>query len=105
MKIIILFLIFTVSITIQAEIKDTVMIKINSKSDISKIDLEMLNTSLEISLTKLDYGIISKEVQEEALKKQKEQRKTDCYDEECLVDTGRMLAARELLLLNISQLI
>ena len=101
MKIIAFFLLFALTFTAKAEFKNTIMIKINSKSKISKTDLETFNTYLEVGLTKLDYGIISKEIQEEALKEQKIQRKSDCYDEKCLVDTGRMLAARELLILDI----
>jgi hypothetical protein len=86
-----------------AEIQKTVMVKIISESKIKKIDIEMLNSSLEMNLTKLNYGIISQDIQEEALKEQQNQRKSDCYDDGCLVDTGRMLAARELLVLNIKK--
>ena len=101
MKILILILILIPILSFSNKNNNVVMLKVISKSKIKKIDIEMLNSSIEMNLTKLNYGIISQDIQEEALKEQQEQRKSDCYDDSCLVDTGRMLAARELLILDI----
>ena len=92
------------SIFLYGEDNDNIiMLKITPNFKAKKTDLEILSTSLEMNLTKLGYTIISESIQEEALKEQKDQRKSDCYDDKCLVDTGKMLAARKLLIVSISK--
>ena len=80
-----------------------IMLKITPNFKAKKIDFEMLSTSLEMNLTANGYQIINEQIQKEALEEQKKQQKSDCYDDKCLVDTGRMLAARKLLMVNISK--
>jgi hypothetical protein len=64
--------------------------------------MEIIKTSIETNLTSLGYGIINENIQNEAIEEQKKQQNSDCYDDQCLVDTGRMLAAKKLLIIKIS---
>ncbi len=48
--------------------------------------------------------LISKEQQNEALKEQAEQQNSDCYDDACLVSTGRMMATQMIFIVTISKM-
>ncbi len=61
----------------------------------------VFRSGVEEALTENKYSLISEEIQNETLKEQAEQRKKECLDESCLVDTGKMLAARGLLVVDI----
>ncbi len=63
---------------------------------------EVIKNGVEEILTKKSYSIIDEAVQKEALKEQSEQRKKECYDESCIVETGKMLSAKYLFIINIS---
>ncbi len=76
-----------------------IMLQIQSKIEIS----EDLRDGIEEGLTQLKYSLIDEQTQKEALKEQANQRKSECFDESCLVDTGKMLAAKALIIVEISQ--
>jgi len=61
----------------------------------------IFRSGVEDALTENKYSLISEEVQEETLKEQAKQRKKECYDDSCLVETGKMLAARGLFVVEI----
>ncbi len=106
MKIIFMFMLFvsTVIFAQTNEKKDrTLMVQILLKNNL-KISNEItksIKTSAESILTDYKYLIIDEQVQNQALKEQSEQRKKECYDESCLVDTGKMLAASKLVIIEI----
>jgi hypothetical protein len=56
---------------------------------------------VEEELTNLKFSIVDKKIQEEALEEQRKQRNSDCYDDKCLVDTGKMLAAKAVILIDV----
>ena len=105
MRYILLILLFvsTTIFSIPKKADNIIMFKILTSFNFSKDSSKILTTSLESNLTELGYGIISNKIQNEALKEQKEQHKNDCYDDECLVDTGKMLAAKKILIINIDK--
>lgn len=79
-----------------------VMLKILTKNDeINNDALKIIQNGVEEILTENKFSLISKEVQEQTLKEQAEQRKTECYDESCLVEVGKMIAAKNLLIIEI----
>jgi len=57
---------------------------------------------VEEKLTSMNYLLVDKKTQEMALKEQAKQRNSDCYDDECLVDTGKMLAAKAIILIDVN---
>ncbi len=61
----------------------------------------IFRSGVEESLTENKYSLISEEVQEETLKEQAIQRNKECLEESCLVDTGKMLAARGLFIIEV----
>lgn len=74
-----------------------------SQSENLKV-IETIRAVTEQEITKKGFSIIDQIVQEDALKEQSEQRKKGCYDDSCLVDTGKMLAAQRLFLVDINKL-
>lgn len=79
------------------------MLKLNTqKIKISDGVLDSIRGGIEAQLTYNNYTLISETAQEAALKEQAQQRKKGCYDDNCLVATGKMLAARELFVMEIS---
>ncbi len=84
--------------------KQTVMLKVVTKEfEMDKDEKDILRSGLEDKLTQTGYSIISEKAQEEALIEQAQQRKKECYDEECIVDVGKMIAARFLCLVDIKK--
>ncbi len=99
-----LLFITTINFAQTNEKKDrTLMVQILLKNSlkISNDIVKSIKTSAEAVLTDYKYLIIDEQVQIQALKEQSEQRKKECYDESCLVDTGKMLAASKLVIIEI----
>ncbi|MBN2694116.1 PEGA domain-containing protein [bacterium] len=95
---------FTIFSTIFAD-NNTVILQIEPKRfTLSQEGLEIIKGAAETAITKSGFILIDPQAQEEALKEQAEQRKKDCYDNECLVDTGKMLAANKIVKLEVSEL-
>lgn len=105
MKLFTLLLFLTLSLNLFAvkKIDNLIIFRVITDENISKSNIDMINTSVETNLTSLGYGIINEKIQNEALEEQKEQQKSECYDDQCLVDTGRMLAAKKLLIIRITK--
>ncbi len=79
-----------------------IMVKILTKdAEITEDIFKVIQNGVEEILTENKFSLISKEVQEQTLKEQAEQRKTECYDESCLVEVGKMIAAKNLLIIEI----
>ncbi|MBN2694908.1 hypothetical protein JXR93_09620 [bacterium] len=76
-----------------------IMMELKSDEKISD-DFRM---GVEDALTSQNYSLISLEDQERALKEQSEIRKKGCYDDECLVDTGKMLAAKGVIIVDVTK--
>jgi hypothetical protein len=76
-----------------------IMLKIKSNLKIS----DDFRDGVEEVLTSMGYYLIDEKTQEEALKQQEEQSKSDCYDDTCLVDTGKMLAAKALIVVEVEK--
>ena len=102
-KIIFILIILSVNLLATNKVDNLILFKVISEKEIIKPNIEMIKTSLEANLTSLGYGIIDEKIQEEALKEQKKQQSSDCYDDQCLVDTGRMLTAKKLLIIRVSK--
>ncbi len=84
---------------------NTVILQIEPKRfTLTPEGLEIIKGAAESAVTKSGFILIDPQAQEEALKEQAEQRKKDCYDNECLVDTGKMLAANKIVKLEITEL-
>ena len=58
---------------------------------------------VEEVLTSMGYSLVDEAVQEKVLKEQQEQQKTECYEDSCLVDTGKMLAAKALIVVTVEK--
>ncbi len=95
----VIFLIFILfSLQIFSE-EFPLMLKIDGDVNV----LDDFRAGVEEELTNFNYSLISEIIQEEALKEQASQRKKNCYDEECVVDTGKMLAAKGIIFINIKR--
>jgi hypothetical protein len=79
------------------------MLKVKSNFDLTASIVEVFRSGAEDSLTAKGYLLISKQQQEEALKEQAKQQKSDCYDDACLVDTGKMMAAQMIFIIDINK--
>lgn len=75
-----------------------VMLQIQGKVSVP----EDFRDGIEEHLTQQGYSLIDQNSQNQALKEQAEQRKKACYDDSCLLDTGKMLAARALIVAEVS---
>jgi len=76
-------------------------IMLNVKSDV-KIPSDFRD-GVEESITVMGYSLVDEKAQQEALKENAKARKSECYDDECLVDTGKMLAARALISVEVEK--
>ncbi len=98
----ILLLMLSVNIFSQNNELKTIMLKMVSKGFTIDENAEAIfRSGVEEVLTENKYSLISEEIQNETLKEQAEQRKKECLDESCLVDTGKMLAARMLFIIEV----
>ncbi len=77
------------------------MLKITSDFKVSKTTFDIFRSGAEMSLTKSNYVLLDEKAQEEALKAQSSQ--DGCLDDSCLIDTGRMLAAKILFVVSIKK--
>ncbi len=84
--------------------------KLISETDSKKLK-EVLVISAQSGIFKaqkqirgVSFSLIDEKSQEDALKEQAGQRAKGCYDNECLVDTGRMLAAQKLLRFSLKEI-
>ncbi len=99
-----LFLIFSI-LTISLYSKDLpVMLKVKADFNLNHKVITTFRSGAEDSLTAHGYMLISQEQQEEALEEQANQRKSDCYDDACLVDTGKMMAAQMIFIVNVTKM-
>ncbi len=101
--IVLLFVLLSLTSNLYAGEKLPVMLKVRSNFDLDISVLNTLRSGAEEILTERGYLLISKEQQEEALKEQVEQQKSDCYDDACLVEMGKMLAAQKVLFIDINE--
>ncbi len=86
------------------KVENTVMVQLVSKNiKLSEESLDVIKGATEVVLTKSGYFLIDEDAQREALKEQADQRKKECVDESCLVDTGRMLAAFRIINIEVTQ--
>ena len=99
----IIFFILLLSINLFSKniVKNIVIFKVIPNFKLSDSQKESINSAIESNLTSYGYGIINEKIQNEALNEQKKQYNSDCYDETCLVDTGRMLAAQKLIIVKV----
>ncbi|MBN2693250.1 hypothetical protein JXR93_01185 [bacterium] len=93
-----LLLMFVISIPLFSK-GVPIMLQIQSKESVP-IDFR---DGVEETLTEMNFSLVDQKAQEEALKEQTEQREKGCYDDECLVDTGKMLAARGLIVVEVDE--
>ncbi len=93
------FVLFFAITTIFAAENFPIMMQIKTDLNIP----EDFRGGVEEGLTQNGYSLVSEEIQKEALKEQATQRKKECYDESCLVDTGKMLAAKGLFLVEVTK--
>ncbi|MBN2695376.1 hypothetical protein JXR93_12010 [bacterium] len=102
MKILIFILLIIFSSTIFAK-NSGVMLKIFQKeTNLNESTQHIIRLGVSEILTSNQYFLIDEQSQEEALKEQSEQREKGCFDESCLVDTGKMLAANKILMVELS---
>lgn len=93
-----IFLIFLISFPLLSK-GIPIMLQIKSEESIP-VDFR---DGVEEALTEMNFTLVDQKAQEEALKEQTEQREKGCYDDECLVDTGKMLAARGLIVVEVEK--
>ncbi len=106
MKIVIIVIVLLLSVSLFAQNKKdeskVIMLKIVAKGfTLNESSEAIFRSGVEEVLTENKYSLVSEEVQNETLKEQAEQRKKECLDESCLVDTGKMLAARGLFVVDV----
>ncbi len=99
MKYFFIFLFLIESSFLTAQQNPPVMFQIKTEMEIPE---DFKDGAFE-SLTLLKYSLIDESAQKEAIKEQSEQRKKECYEESCLVDTGKMLAAKGLIIVEITK--
>jgi hypothetical protein len=58
---------------------------------------------VEEALTTMGYSLVDEKAQKEALAENAKARNSECYDDACLVDTGKMLAARALISVEVEK--
>ena len=64
-----------------------------------------VGTTAEDIITKLGFTLLSKDIQNETLKEQATKNETgNCLDDSCLIDTGKMLAAKRLFVIKIVEI-
>lgn len=103
MKYFVLVLLFFVTTIITAgEVENTVMLFIHGKN-IKLTDIQLMNIrgGVEEIVTKNGLLLVEEEAQNEVLKEQATQRKKQCYEDSCVVDVGKMLAAKKLLKIEV----
>jgi len=96
-----ILIILLISLSMYAE-ELPVMLKINCKNiKLSKNIKNIIRSNFETLLTDKGYTLIDNKAQAEALKEQSSKKNEECIDDSCLIDTGKMLAAKELFLIDI----
>ena len=103
LKKILTILILFVSLSAYAKNNLPIMLKVKSNFNLEAPILDTFRSGAEDSLTAQGYVLISKQQQDEALMEQSKQRKSDCYDDACLVDTGKMMAAQMIFIIDINK--
>ncbi len=94
-----LFILFLVVSTFLTAEEYPIMMQIKSEITIP----EDFRGGIEEGLTENGYSLVNEEDQLLTLKEQANQRKKECYDESCLVDVGKMLAAKGLVMVEVSK--
>ncbi len=64
--------------------------------------IAIIRGNIEEIATKNQVTLVDEVVQTEVLKEQAKQRKTECYEESCVVDVGKMIAANKILKIEIT---
>lgn len=104
MKIFVFIWLIIFSTTIFAE-NSGVMLKIFQKeTNIDDSTQHIIRLGVSEIVTSNGFFLIDEQSQEEALKEQSQQREKGCFDESCLVDTGKMLAANKILMVELSSI-
>ncbi len=106
MKVFWIILVLCMGISLFAQSKKdeskVIMLKVVAKGfTLDESSEAIFRSGVEEVLTENKYSLVSEEVQNETLKEQANQRKKECLDESCLVDTGKMLAARGLFVVEV----
>jgi hypothetical protein len=82
-----------------------IMLKIKFKdSGLTTSNISLIRLGIEEALTQKKYSLINESTQQEALTEQAKQQQSDCYDDNCIIDTGKMLSAKFLILIDIIKL-
>ena len=98
--ILILSLISTLLFATEKIEKEIVMLKISSECKVSKNTFDIFRSGAEMSLTESNnFALLDEKTQNEAL----QNGKSECLDDSCLIDTGKMLAAKILFVVNIKK--
>lgn len=83
---------------------NAVMLFIHAKNfKPSDSTLAIIRGNIEEIATKNQVTLVDEVVQTEVLKEQAKQRKTECYEESCVVDVGKMIAANKILKIEITK--
>jgi len=99
----VILIILLISTGLYGTEKLPVMLKVRSNFNLDISIINTLRSGAEEVLTAKGYQLISKVQQEEALREQVDQRESDCLDDACLVDTGKMLAAQKFFIIDINR--
>ncbi len=94
-----LFILFLIVSTLLTAEEYPIMMQIKSEITIP----EDFRGGIEEGLTDNGYSLVNEDDQLLTLKEQANQRKKECYDESCLVDVGKMLAAKGLVIVEVSK--
>lgn len=97
MKIVMIISLIFIAFTLSAGTLP-VMLQVQGKVEIP----EDFRDGVEEALIKYGYSLIDLDTQQNALTEQAQQKKAACYDDNCLVETGKMLAARGLIVAEVS---
>jgi len=103
LKSILVILLFFIVLNIYSKNDLPIMLKVKSNFNLDDFIINTFRSGAEDSLTAHGYVLISRQQQDEALLEQAKQSKSDCYDDACLVDTGKMMAAQMIFIIDINK--
>lgn len=104
MKLLLTILALLLTLTVFSAENNAVMLFIHAKNfKPSDSTIAIIRGNIEEIATKNQVTLVDEVVQTEVLKEQAKQRKTECYEESCVVDVGKMIAANKILKIEITK--
>lgn len=101
MRLITLLLLFLLPVLMMGKSFPIMLKIVPKKCELSETTIAIFRMGVEEILTGKGYSLVDLDAQNEVISEQQKQQKTGCYDDSCLVSTGKMLAAQGLFLVEV----